>query len=668
MTNPLVEKKFRVPFDQIEPEHLRPAVDQLIAQARADLDAVAKQEGPRNYDNTLGAMEEATDTLIYAVTIMGHLESVAMTDAYRDAYNDVQEDISAFFSSIVLHEGLWHALKEYAETEDARSLDHVKRRFLVKTMDDFRRQGADLGPEQKQELQKIDVRLSELTTRYAQNVLDATNRYELIVTDESKLAGLPQSARDAAAESARKKGVEGFRFTLQAPSYIAVQQYLDDESIRRDVWRAYNTRGTAAPNDNRPLLVEILKLRKKKAELLDFRDFADLVLADRMAKNGRAATEFLNELRRRTRPFFDKENDELRAFKKQQTGSSEMQPWDIAYWSEKQRKALYEFDEEELRPYFTVENVLQGVFHLVETLYGVTIEPSEAPTWDDAVRVYKVCENGTHLGSFYADLFPREIKRGGAWMNGIITATPGEPHLGLICANATPAVGDNPPMLTHREVETIFHEFGHLLHHLLSDVPVVSLGGTNVAWDFVELPSQIMENWCWERSSLDSFARHYETGEPIPDDLFSKLERARTYRAAYEQMRQIGYGTADLMLHRDFDPYGDNDVIAYARKIFEEHNPCELPSDYAMIASFNHLFASPVAYAAGYYSYKWAEVLDADAFTRFKKEGVFDREVGMSFRNEILSRGDSDDPARLFENFMGRPPDIEALMQRQGLC
>lgn len=668
MANPLIEKKFEVPFDEIEPSHLRPAVDHLIKEAKGTLDSIANAEGPRTYENTLGAMEAATDTLIYAVTVMSHLESVAMTDEYRKAYNDVQEDISAFFSSIVLHDGLWRALKAYSETEDAKDLEPVRRRFLIKTMDDFRRHGAELPQDKKEQLTKLDIKLSELTTKFAQNVLDATNAYELIITDEAKLAGLPTSAIAAAAESARSKGVQGYRFTLQAPSYLAVQKYLDDEKIREDMWVAYNTRGSKAPYDNSDLLVEILKLRRAKAELLGFRDFADLVLVDRMAKNGRAASEFLNELRGRTRPYFDRENDALRTFKKERTGSSELNPWDLHYWCEKERQALYDFDEEELRPYFTVDNVLKGVFGVVETLYGVSIEPSKAPVWHDSVEVYKVTEKGTHIGSFYADLFPRESKRGGAWMNGVITAEPGRPHLGLICANATPAVGDKPAMLTHVEVETVFHEFGHLMHHLLSNVPVISLGGTNVAWDFVELPSQIMENWCWERTSLDTFARHYETGEPIPDALFEKLSRARTHRAASKQMRQIGFGTADLMLHRDFDPEEQSDVIGYARRIFEEHHSCELPPDYAMIAAFNHLFSSPVAYAAGYYSYKWAEVLDADAFTRFKKEGVLNRKVGLSFRKEILSRGDSDDPARLFENFMGRPPDLEALMQRQGLC
>jgi oligopeptidase A len=349
-----------------------------------------------------------------------------------------------------------------------------------------------------------------------------------------------------------------------------------------------------------------------------------------------------------------------------------VEPWDVGYLAEKQRLKLFDFDEEELRPYFQMERVVGGMFEIFGRVLGIEVveEPGVAG-WDPAVKYYRVTDAGSGelLGHFYTDWFPRENKRGGAWMDSLVTGYPdtGEPHVGLICGNLTPPVGEIPSLLTHREVETIFHEFGHLLHHVLSRVPVRSLAGTNVPWDFVELPSQIMENWCMERDALDLCARHYQTGEPIPEALFQKMKRARTFRSANAQMRQIGFGLVDLKLHREYDPERDGDVMAYARAVLAQFAPTPLPGDYGMIAGFTHLFSSPVAYGAGYYSYKWAEVLDADAFTRFRKEGIFNAATGRAYRANILERGDSDDPAQLYRNFMGRDPDANALLERSGL-
>jgi oligopeptidase A len=462
--------------------------------------------------------------------------------------------------------------------------------------------------------------------------------------------------------------VEGWRFTLQAPSYIAVMTYLNDRAIREQMWHAFASRATKGACDNRPLILRILELRREKAKLLGFADFADFILHDRMAHRGERAMAFVEDLRNKTEKFFEIENAALEAF-----AERKLEPWDISYWAEKQRRALYDFDEEQLRPYFPAERVVEGMFEIVERLYGIHVKRSNhAPVWHPDVRYYEVRDqNDVLLGAFYADWYPRETKRDGAWMEGFITGVdaPGgfEPHSGCICGNLTPPVGDKPALLTHREVETIFHEFGHLLHHVLSRVEVRSLGGTAVAWDFVELPSQIMENWCWEREALDLFARQYQTGEAIPEDLFRKMVRARTYRAANAQMRQLGFGFVDLKLHREYDPARDGDVMEYARRILQQFTPAPLPEDYGMIAGFTHLFASPVAYAAGYYSYKWAEVLDADAFTRFRDEGIFSPAVGGEFRETILARGDSEDPAELYRRFMGRDPDPEALLVRSGL-
>ncbi len=353
-------------------------------------------------------------------------------------------------------------------------------------------------------------------------------------------------------------------------------------------------------------------------------------------------------------------------------GYGRIEPWDIGYLAEKQRQELYDFDEEELRPYFPLDRVVAGMFDIFGRVLGIrVIEEQGVAAWDAQVKYYRVEDAGSGrlLGYFYADWFPRENKRGGAWMDAFLTGNPeeGRPHVGLICGNLTPPTEDAPSLLTHREVETIFHEFGHLLHHTLSLVPVRSLSGTSVPWDFVELPSQIMENWCMEREALDLFARHYQTGEPIPEELFQKMRRARTFRSANAQMRQLGFGAVDLMLHREYDPARDGDVMAYARGILAKFAPAPLPDDYGMIASFTHLFASPVAYGAGYYSYKWAEVLDADAFTRFHSEGVFNERTGRDFRSNILERGDSEEPSELYRKFMGRDPDANALLERSGL-
>jgi oligopeptidase A len=499
-------------------------------------------------------------------------------------------------------------------------------------------------------------------------VLDSTNAWELIITDEASLAGLPPSAMEAARQSAESKGREGWRFTLQAPSYSPAITYLHDDNIREKLYRVNIARATEAERDNRPLIVRILELRRAKSTLLGFADFADFVVHDRMAHTGARAMAFLEDLKNRTDPAFARENAELESF-----AGRKLNPWDIGYFAELRRRKLYEFDEEQLRPYFPAERVVDGMFAIVEKLYGIQVRSREGvPVWHPDVRYYEVHDSdGLLLGAFYADWFPRETKRDGAWMDGFITGvdSPGrsEPHVGCVCGNLTPPIGGKPALLTHREVETIFHEFGHLLHHVLSRVEVKSLSGTAVAWDFVELPSQIMENWCWEREALDMFARHYQTGEAIPEDLFSKMAAARTYRGANVQMRQLGFGYVDLKLHREYDPARDGDVCRYSRAILQQFNPAVLPGDYAMIAAFTHLFASPIGYGAGYYSYKWAEVLDADAFTRFRVEGIFSREAGSAFRESILSKGDSADPAELYRRFMGRDPDPNALLTRSGL-
>ena len=674
--NPLLSLGFRVPFDHIRAEHVEPAAVELLSEARTRLDAVAAEPGERTFANTMQALDWLTEPLDRAMGVVRHLESVATYPELRAAFNAVQPEVSAFYTGIPLHQGLWKAIKTFAGTLEGEGLQGARRRYLHKTMDTFRRHGADLDPAGKKRLEEIDVELTQLTTRFSENVLDSTNAFELLITDEAALTGLPPTAVESARQSAERKAKPGWRFTLQAPDYFAVMTYLDDAGVRQRLYEAYSVRATEAERDNRPLITRILELRRTKAELLGFLDFADLVLEDRMAHTGGHALAFLEDLKAKTERRFHEENQELLEFRRSAEGARApaLAPWDISYYAEKQRAALYAFDEEALRPYFSLESATAGLFSLVERLYGIKVtEEKGVPVWDPHVRYYNMrAESGAFLGGFYADWYPRENKRGGAWMDAIITGGPTpngfDPHLGLICGNLTPPVGGKPALLTHREVETIFHEFGHLLHHMLSRVEIRSMAGTNVAWDFVELPSQIMENWCWERGALDLFAHHWQTGEVIPEDLFQKKKRARTFRAANAQMRQLGFGFVDLLLHVRYSPERDGDVIAYTRRVLEDFTPAPLPPQYAMIAGFTHLFGSPVGYGAGYYSYKWAEVLDADAFTRFRDEGIFSRSVGAAFQENILSKGDSEDPAELYRRFMGREPDPNALLVRSGLA
>jgi oligopeptidase A len=673
--NPLLALEFRIPFDGIRAADVEPAAVELLRDARARLEAIAAEPGERTFSNTMRALDHLTEPLDRAMGVVRHLEAVATYPELRAAFNAVEPRVSAFYSGIPLQERLWKGIQAYAATAEGAGLAGERRRYLAKTVDDFRRHGADLDAPGKKRLEEIDVELTRLTTKFSENVLDSTNAFELVISSQTELAGLPASALASARESATRKSLEGWRFTLQSPDYFAVMTYLDNAAVRRQVYLAHSVRGTAGEWDNRPLIARILDLRREKARLLGFQDFADLVLEDRMAHNGARAMTFLEDLKAKTERRFREENRELLEFRRSLEGPNapELEPWDVAYYAEKQRAALYDFDEEALRPYFPLERVTAGLFDLANRLYGIRVsEEPGVPVWDPQVHYYNIHDgDGAFLGGFYTDWYPRENKRDGGWMDALITGGPAagefQPHLGLICGNLTPPAGGRPALLTHREVETIFHEFGHLLHHLLSRVEIRTLAGTNVAWDFVELPSQIMENWCWERQALDLFARHWETGEQIPDALFQKMKRARTFRAANAQMRQLGLAFVDLFLHIRYSPQRDGDAVEYTRLLLREFVPAPLPPEHAMIAAFTHLFGSPVGYGAGYYSYKWAEVLDADAFTRFRDQGIFSREVGAEFRERILAKGDSQDPAELYRSFMGRDPDPRALLERSGL-
>lgn len=668
MSNPLLSLGRPLPFDHVRPEHVEPAVLSLIGEAKRELDAIANTEEPLTYESTFGRLEASTERLETAMGIVEHLKAVQTSPELRSAYGIVLPHVSEFWTNISLHAGLYRVLKAFGTSSSVHDLSPTRQRLIKKTLDSFRRNGADLPEDSKARLLAIDSELSQLTTVYGQNVMDDTDAFELYV-DESRLAGLPETARAVARESAESKGQSGYRLTLQAPAYTAVVTFADDRALREELWRAYYRRGQTVGN-NLKLVSEILRLRREKAKLLGFSNFADFVTQDRMAESGSHAQEFVNDLAARTRSAFELETESLRAFQREFAGpdAPPLEPWDIGYYAEKQRRALYNLDEEALRPYFSAERVVGGAFALAEDLFDITIEPAELPVWHESVKGYRMLdESGHELGVFYTDLYPRESKRDGAWMHGLVAATPPDPHVALFCANSQPPTKEAPSLLSFRDVETIFHEFGHLLHHLLSRVDIRRLACTSVAQDFVELPSQIMENWCSEKAALDRFAVHYRTGEPIPAELVRALLDARHFRAASAQMRQLGFAAVDLALHIDQPPEDPEELNDFAEQILSQYSVTRSPKGASMIAAFGHLFSDPVGYAGGYYSYKWAEVLDADAFTAFKEHGLFDRATGKRFRESILARGDSAPPLDLFVEFMGREPDLSAMLERQGL-
>lgn len=673
MASPLSSITVPVPFDQVRAEHVVPAIEALIASAQAKLDAIGA--APRTYDATLGALDLATSELDFAMNVISHLEAVDGTPAVREAYNDALPKVSAFGSKIMLSAPLYRALRELAETDAAKRFDPARTRFLTKTLADFRRNGAELDEKGKARLAEIDVTLSELTLKFAQNVVDATAAFELVFDDVERLKGLPEGAVLAAKRSAEEKGKTGWRVTLQAPSYGPVMTFAEDRSLRETMYRANVTRAASGTHDNRRVIRDVLALRKEKAKLLGFPHFADLVTDDRMAKTGKAALDFVTMLKGKLETAFVRENEELAKFARDNGQAEPLEPWDVAYWAERQRRALYSFDEETLRPYHPLDRLLRGLFELATSLYGIVIERDpKAPVWHPDATAWSVLdESGKRLGTFYLDLFPRETKRDGAWMGGVIDRLPGtseeRENIAVVVANVTPPRGPGQPaLLNHREVETLFHEFGHMLHHLLSEVSIRSMAGTRVVSDFVELPSMIMENWTWERDALDRFARHFETDAPIPAEVKDRMLRARTYRAANALMRQLGFSTVDLLLHTEWDEAKHGDVMAFARDVFAKFSPTPLPEDYAMLAAFTHLFGASYGYAAGYYSYQWSEVLEADAFGRFREHGILSREVGDAFKQAILSRGDTEDPAVLYRSFLGRDPDVNALLVRLGVA
>lgn len=686
-SHPFFTDQYHIPWNELTADHVEADIDAALQTAQTNLEQLRQlDDAAVTYENTFEALEFASLDLDRAWGRLNHLDSVSNDDQQRAALNAALPKVTAFYSSIPLDAAIWSKLKAFSESPAVSELSSTQKRYVEETCASFIQSGADLPDDKKARVAKIQSQLSEITQKFGENVLDSTNAWELIIEDEAKLAGLPDSAKAAAAEDAKGKGHEGkWRFTLQHPSMGPVMQFADDDDLRKEVWQASCTVGYAGDYDNTALIMEIIQMRQEKAELLGFKNFADLTLERRMARKGETALKFTEDMHQKIVERFHTETAELQQWKADQNGgeAGPMQPWEVSYWAEKRRKAEYAFDDEALRPYFPLHKVMEGMFGIVSKLYNVRIEEKatttdggDIQTWHPEVKFYDLFDNANDelLGSFYADWHPRESKRGGAWMNYFETGLPAtedaarEPHLGLMCGNMTKPIGDQPALMTHYEVETIFHEFGHLLHHLLGNVTVKSLSGTNVAWDFVELPSQIMENYCWDRESLDLFARHHETDEPIPQDLYDKMIAARNYMSASVFMRQLALGKLDLELHTQVEKYQGRDLDEIDREILADYKAKLATDSPTMARRFNHLFSSPTGYAAGYYSYKWAEVLDADAFTRFQKEGILNQETGQAFRKAILSKGNSAPADELYRDFMGRDPDETALLERAGLA
>jgi len=691
--HPFLADDYHIRWSTLTPEHVETDINHALELAETRLQAIRDLSADNvTFENTFLALEDATKELSRGWGRLNHLNSVCDNEAQREALNKMLPKVSEFDSAISLDDKIWGSLKAFSQSDAVSTLNAVQKRFVEETCNDFIKSGADLEDAKKKRVAEIDSRLSEITQKYSENTLDSTNAWELIVDDKERLAGIPEMFVETARLDAEAKGhgsedAPKWRFTLQQPSFFPVMQHADDDSIRKEIWEGMCTVGNSGDYDNTDLVWEILKLRQEKAEILGMKHFPDLVLSERMAKTGEAALSFVEDLHAKVQAAFLQDNVELMEYKAEKTGTepAPLQPWEGTYWAEKMRLEKYDFDEQELRPYFEVSNVMNGMFDIFSKVFNIRIEERDTcfgedkegcvQVWHEECSYYDLfdAESNELLGSFYADWHPRESKRGGAWMNSLKTGGPKadgshEAHIGLIVGNMTKPVGDKPALLDHREVETIFHEFGHLIHHLLADVEIKSLSGTKVPWDFVELPSQILENWCWDRESLDLFAKHYETGEVIPEELFKKMTAAKNFRSATGFMRQLQFGKIDLELHVNLDKYVDRDLDEVDEEILREYRtetPTKTPS---MLRKFGHLFSGAVAYAAGYYSYKWSEVLDADAFTRFQKEGILNQETGMAFRKEILSKGNSRPVDESYRAFMGRDPEQEPLLVRSGLA
>lgn len=674
--NPLLDRGFLVPFDRIEPGDVAPAVDETLKWARRRLDEAAADETASG-GAALAGIDAVAQEVARTWAPVSHLANVAATPELRRAHAAALPEVVRFRSRLFHHEKLYRRLQAFAASREGRALAGLPRRHLEKTLREFRRAGADLSRDRKAALEEMRVELSELGRSFEENLLEETAAYGKLVTDRDALAGLPEAVIERASRLAEARGQEGWLVTLDMPSVDAVLRHASDRSLRREVHAAYLDRCTGGERDNRPLIARMLELRRRIASLLGYDDFPSYRLETAMAKSGGRVRTFLDELIAATRPFHDQDAQELQRCARR-FGVGALAPWDVSFLMEKLRKERFDLDDEALRPWFPLDEVQSGLFEIARRLFGLSVKRADNPAvWHPDVCFFEVRDDtGRHLGSFYADWFPRDTKRQGAWMDALVAGGPragavdpraggpaGEgfdPHLGFVGGNFNPPTKAGPSLLTHREVRTLFHEFGHLLHHVASRVEIPERGGTNVAWDWVEVPSQIMENWTWRSEALDIFARHHETGAPLPADTVDRLIAARRFMGGWSQMRQLSLANLDLELHRSWD--AETPVMEYAAATLRPFVPSDRFVERHVLPSFAHLFGG--GYASAYYSYLWSETLEADAFSRFEDEGVLSPVAGRAFLDSILSQGDRREPDELFRAFMGRAPNTRALIQR----
>ena len=675
MENPFLKESsapFGAPeFDKIKNEHYLPAFEQGIAEAKAEIDAiVANQEEP-TFENTIEAMEYAGETLNRVANVFYNLMEADTDDQMQQIAEQISPMLNEYSMYVSLNADLFQKVKAVYEKRNELGLDKDQLKLLEDNYKSFVRGGANLSDEDKELYSKWSEELSLLTLQFSKNVLAATNAYTLHITDTADLAGLPEFVRTMAAETASEKGLEGWAFTLDAPSYGPFLKYSTVRNLRKDMWTAYNTRATSGEYDNRETVKKIVDLRIKIANILGYETYADYALEDRMAKNKVTVNGFIKELLEPSMEFAKKDVADVYAYaKKNGFEDSQLMPWDFSYWSEKYQEAEYSLSAEELKPYFQLESCIDAVFGLATRLYGISFaELDNVPVYHEDVKVYEVKDkDGSHLALFYADFFPRASKRGGAWMTdfrgqSIRNGVEYRPFISIVC-NFTKPTADAPALITHDELTTFLHEFGHALHGMFAEGRYPSLTGTSVSRDFVELPSQIMENWAFEPEYLNSFAKHYQTGEPIPAELIEKIVAAKNYLAGYMQVRQLHFGYLDMAWHSVTELPAD-DAVTFEQKTLAPYSVMPSVDVAAFSTSFSHIFAG--GYSAGYYSYKWAEVLEADAFSLFKEKGIFNTEVSESFRENILSKGGTEEASVLYRNFRGHDPQPEALMEKLGL-
>ncbi|AGI25687.1 oligopeptidase A [Pseudomonas sp. ATCC 13867] len=673
--NPLLQSYDLPPFSSIRPEHVKPAIEQILADNRAAIARIlAQQNGTPTWAGLVLSMDELHDRLGKAWSPVSHLNAVCNSAELREAYEGCLPLLSAYWTELGQNRELFKAYESLAASAESKTFDVAQKTILEHALRDFRLSGIDLPAEQQQRYAEIQTRLSELGSRFSNQLLDATQAWTKHITDEAALAGLTDSAKAQMQQAAQAKELDGWLISLEFPSYYAVMTYAEDRALREEVYAAYCTRASdqgpnAGQNDNGPVMQEILDLRQELSRLLGFANFAELSLATKMAETPEQVLHFLRDLAVRSKPFAAQDLAQLKAYAAEQ-GCPNLSSWDASYFGEKLREARYSVSQEALRAYFPVDKVLSGLFAIVQKLYGIQIrELNDFERWHPDVRLFEIEENGQHVGRFYFDLYARANKRGGAWMDGARDrrrTAEGElqsPVAYLVC-NFTPAVGGKPALLTHDEVTTLFHEFGHGLHHLLTRVEHAGASGINgVAWDAVELPSQFMENWCWEPEGLALISGHYETGAPLPQDLLEKMLAAKNFQSGLMMVRQLEFSLFDFELHAT---HGDGRSVLDVIEAIRTEVAVMRPPAYNRFAnSFAHIFAG--GYAAGYYSYKWAEVLSADAFSRFEEEGVLNPATGAAFREAILAKGGSQEPMALFVAFRGREPSIDALLRHSGL-